>query len=107
MSGTSAIAPSAASSSDSGVPSSTASGPTSGAGSGGSGNAGFGTVGGGRGFGGPGGPNKTGSGFSAWSTKDEDILGILKLLTHLGHAVAGEGEGVQPGPLQEELTKLP
>ena len=62
---------------------------------------------GGRGAAGSGGPNKTGSGFSPWSTKDEDILGILKLLTHLGHAVAGEGGGLQPGPFQEELTKLP
>jgi hypothetical protein len=62
---------------------------------------------GGLGSGGSGGPNKTGSGFSAWSTKDEDILGILKLLTHLGHTVTSGGEGVQPGPLQEELTKLP
>jgi len=28
-------------------------------------------------------------------------------LTHLGHTVAGEGGSAQPGPLQEELTKLP
>ncbi len=49
----------------------------------------------------------TGSGFSGWTNKDEDILGILKLLTHLGHNVIGQSEGVEPGPLQEELTKLP
>jgi PilZ domain len=73
---------------------------------------GHGTGGAGRsvragGFGGSGGPSDTGSGFSPWSAKDEDILGILKLLTHLGHTVAGEGGSAQPGPLQEELTKLP
>jgi hypothetical protein len=44
---------------------------------------------------------------SAWSAKEEDILGILKLLTHLGQTVSGEGGNPQPGPLQEELTKLP
>ena len=49
----------------------------------------------------------TGSGFSGWTNKDEDILGILKLLTHLGHNVIGQSGGVEPGPLQEELTKLP
>ena len=78
---------------------------------GGTGTAGSGTSSGagsgGRGAAGSGDPHKTGSSFSAWSTKDEDILGILKLLTHLGHTVAGEGGSMQPGPLQEELTKLP
>ena len=79
-----------------------------GAGSGGNGGpGGLGHGGGAGSSGGFGGPSDTGSGFSAWSAKDEDILGILKLLTHLGHTVAGEGSGVQPGPLQEELTKLP
>ncbi len=53
------------------------------------------------------GPSDTGSGISAWTTKDEDILGILKLLTSLGHTVSGPGGSLQPGPLQEELTKLP
>jgi len=53
------------------------------------------------------GPGDTGSGISAWTTKDEDILGILKLLTSLGHTVSGQGGSLQPGPLQEELTKLP
>jgi len=53
------------------------------------------------------GPSDTGSGISAWTTKDEDILGILKLLTSLGHTVPGPGGSLQPGPLQEELTKLP
>jgi len=53
------------------------------------------------------GPSETESGFSASKSKDEDILGILKLLTHLGHNVTGQGGGLQPGPLQEELTKLP
>ena len=53
------------------------------------------------------GPGGTGGGFSAWTTKDEEILGILKLLTHLGTNVTGQSGGVQPGPLQEELTKLP
>jgi hypothetical protein len=65
---------------------------------------------GGPGSPGPGGtsrPGDTGSGISGWTTKDEDILGILKLLTHLGHNVSGAGGIVQPGPLQEELTKLP
>jgi hypothetical protein len=57
--------------------------------------------------GGTGRPNDTGGFSSGWSTKDEDILGILKLLTHLGHTVAGEGGSIEPGPLQEELTKLP
>jgi PilZ domain-containing protein len=49
----------------------------------------------------------SGSRFSGWSNKDEDILGILKLLTHLGHTVSTEGGTPQPGPLHEELTKLP
>ena len=62
---------------------------------------------GGQASGGNRGPSDTGSGLSAWTTKDEDILGILKLLTHLGHNVAGQGGSLQPGPLQEELTKLP
>ena len=52
-------------------------------------------------------PGDTSTRFSGWSNKDEDILGILKLLTHLGHTVAGEGGTPQPGPLHEELTKLP
>jgi hypothetical protein len=47
------------------------------------------------------------SGPSDWNTKDEDILGILKLLTHLGHAVTAEGGSAQPGPFQEELGKHP
>src|SRR5579864_1180900 len=62
---------------------------------------------GGRGTGSLRGPNDTGSGASPWSTKDQDILGILKLLTHLGHTVTGQGGNMQPGPLQEELGKLP
>jgi len=45
--------------------------------------------------------------MSAWTTKDEDILGILKLLTSLGHTVSGPGGGLQPGSLQEEITKFP
>jgi hypothetical protein len=53
------------------------------------------------------GPSDTGSGLSAWSTKDEDILGILKLLTHLGHTVTSQGGNMEPGPLQEELARLP
>lgn len=77
-----------------------------------------GTPSGGRGGLGPGGsegqgssgtrrPSDTGSGVSAWSTKDRDVLGILKLLTHLGHTVTGQSGNLQPGPLQEELSKLP
>jgi len=66
---------------------------------------------GGSGGQGPGGgtrrPGDTGSGLSPWTPKDEDVLGILKLLTHLGHTVTGAGGTLQPGPLQEELTKLP
>ena len=58
-------------------------------------------------MGGSGGPNKSGSGYLQWSAKDEDILGILKLLTNLGHTVAGDGSGLQPGPLHEGLTRLP
>ena len=53
------------------------------------------------------GSNDAGSGFSAWTSKDDDILGILKLLTQLGHNVTGQGGGLEPGPLQEELSKLP
>ena len=53
------------------------------------------------------GPSDTGRGISAWTTKDEDILGILKLLTSLGHTVSGQGGSMQSGPLQEELIKLP
>ncbi|HEX4642544.1 MAG TPA: PilZ domain-containing protein [Candidatus Acidoferrales bacterium] len=52
------------------------------------------------------GPSGTGSGMSPLSTKDDDILGILKLLTSLGQTVSGQG-GLGPGPIQEELTKLP
>ena len=63
--------------------------------------------GGGGSAGGTRGLSDTGSGISAWTTKDEDILGILKLLTSLGHTASGPGGSMQPGPLQEELTKLP
>src|ERR1700739_3278304 len=59
------------------------------------------------GSGGSGGGGGTGSGSSGWTAKDEDILGILKLLTHLGQSVTGEGGNGGPGPLQESLTKLP
>ena len=59
------------------------------------------------GSGGSGGVGGTGSGSSGWTAKDEDILGILKLLTHLGQSVTGEGGNGGPGPLQESLTKLP
>jgi hypothetical protein len=48
-----------------------------------------------------------GVGFAGGTAKDEDILNILRLLTHLQHSAAGEGEGMQPGPFQEELSKLP
>jgi hypothetical protein len=63
--------------------------------------------GGGGSTGGTRGPSDTGSGISAWTTKDEDILGILKLLTSLGHTASGPGGNLQSGPLQEELTKFP
>jgi len=62
---------------------------------------------GGAGSGGTRKPGDTGSGISAWTAKDEDILGILKLLTGLGHTVSGPGGSLLPGTLQEELTKLP
>src|SRR5579862_3147420 len=62
---------------------------------------------GGHGSGSGHGPGDTGSGISGWTTKDDDILGILKLLTHLGHNVTGQGGTLQAGPLQEELNKLP
>ena len=52
-------------------------------------------------------PGDSGHGFYAWTSKDEEILGILKLLTHLGNTVSGGDGSYQPGPLQEELTKLP
>jgi len=74
---------------------------------GGPGGLGPGGPGGGGSTSGTRGPSDTGSGISAWTTKDEDILGILKLLTSLGHTVSGPGGSMQPGPLQEELTKLP
>jgi|SRR5579871_3470997 len=45
--------------------------------------------------------------FSSWTSKDDDILGILKLLTSLGQNFAGTGGSLQSGPFQEELTKLP
>jgi hypothetical protein len=45
--------------------------------------------------------------MSPLSTKDDDILGILKLLTSLGQTVSGQGSGLGPGPIQEELSKLP
>ncbi len=74
---------------------------------GGPGGLGPGGPGGGGSTSGARGPSDTGSGMSAWTTKDEDILGILKLLTSLGHTVSGPGGGLQPGPLQEEITKFP
>ncbi len=46
-------------------------------------------------------------GMSPLSTKEDDILGILKLLTSLGQTVSGNGFSLDPGPLQEELTRLP
>jgi hypothetical protein len=52
-------------------------------------------------------PGDTGSGMSPWTGKDDDILGILKVLTSLGHTITGPGETLQPGPLAEELTRLP
>ncbi len=55
----------------------------------------------------PGRPNDTGGFSSRWSSKDEDILGILKLLTHLATRSRVEKAACKPGPLQEELTKLP
>lgn len=45
--------------------------------------------------------------MSPWTGKDDDILGILKVLTSLGHTITGPGETLQPGPLAEELTRLP
>jgi hypothetical protein len=51
-------------------------------------------------------PGDTG-GMSSWTAKDDDILGILKVLTSLGHTITGPGETLQPGPLAEELTRLP
>ena len=63
--------------------------------------------GGGTGSGTGRGPSDTGSNISAWTTKDEDILSILKLLTTLGQTVTGQSGNMQPGPLTEELTKLP
>ncbi|MGA7793502.1 MAG: PilZ domain-containing protein [Candidatus Acidiferrales bacterium] len=74
---------------------------------GGPGGLGPGGPGGGGSTGGTRGPSDTGSGISAWTTKDEDILGILRLLTSLGHTASGPGGSMQSGPLQEELTKFP
>ena len=62
---------------------------------------------GGASLGGGRGPIGAGSGISSWTAKDDDILGILKLLTSLGHNVTGQGGSLQIGPFQEELTKLP
>jgi hypothetical protein len=80
------------------------------AGSGGAGRGGprsSGAATGSGGVGGSGGTGGTGGSGSHWTAKDEDILGILKLLTHLGQSVTGEGGSGGPGPLQESLTKLP
>ncbi len=87
----------------------TATGPsgTGGPRRGGPGGLGPGGSGGGGSMSGTRGPSDTGSGISAWTTKDEDILGILKLLTSLGHTASGPGGSMQSGPLQEELTKFP
>ena len=68
---------------------------------------GLGSGSGGSGSGTGRGPHDTGSNISAWTTKDEDILNILKLLTTLGQTVTGQSGNMQPGPLTEELTKLP
>jgi PilZ domain len=59
------------------------------------------------GSGGTRGADATESGISTGAAKDEEILGILKLLTSLGHTVTGQGGGLEAGPLQEEITKLP
>jgi hypothetical protein len=40
-------------------------------------------------------------------SRDEDIVGILKVLTQLGRTVASEGGTKLPGAVQEELMKLP
>jgi hypothetical protein len=55
---------------------------------------------GGRGLG-------SGTGLSQWTSKDDDILGILKLLTSLGQNISGQSGTLPSGPLQDELTKLP
>lgn len=59
---------------------------------------------------GPGGSRGAGGGgarLAASASTDDDILGILKLLTSLGQNVSGAGGSLQSGPFQEELTKLP
>lgn len=86
------------------------------AGSGGAARSGASGSGGPGGAGRPGGTSSTGGlrrtgdtggGMSPWTAKDDDILGILKVLTSLGHTITGPGETLQPGPLAEELTRLP
>lgn len=62
---------------------------------------------GGRGAGPGGGAGGTGGGAHGISTKEDDVLGILKLLTHLGRSMTGDTSGLQPGPFQQELSKLP
>ena len=47
------------------------------------------------------------SGIPGWTAKDDDVLGILKLLTSLGQTVTTQRTHLQPGPLHEELVKLP
>ena len=47
------------------------------------------------------------SGIPGWTAKDDDVLGILKLLTSLGQTVTTQRTYLQPGPLHEELVKLP
>ena len=85
-----------------------AGGSSSGAAGSGSGGAagGVSTVPGARGAGPGGGSGGTG-GARGITTKEDDVLGILKLLTHLGRSMTGDPSGLQPGPFQQELSKLP
>jgi hypothetical protein len=62
---------------------------------------------GGRGKDNSGSSSPISSGIPGWTAKDDDVLGILKLLTSLGQTVTTQRTYLQPGPLHEELVKLP
>jgi hypothetical protein len=62
---------------------------------------------GGRGKDNSGSPSSGSSGIPGWTAKDDDVLGILKLLTSLGQTVTTQRTYLQSGPLHEELVKLP
>ncbi len=46
------------------------------------------------------------SSIGPMAPRDEEIFGILRMLTRVGQSAAGEGSGLGPGPLQQELSSV-